>query len=124
MARVLVVDDKPSNRELLRTALEFDGHQVFEACDGTSALKSMKELHPDLLLLDIQMPGLDGYGVLSNVLADSELRDIPVIAVTAYAMAGDRERGRQAGFKDYLTKPFSLKTLLSAVKASLGPDKL
>lgn len=124
MARVLVVDDKPSNRELLRTALEHDGHEVFEAGDGASALESMKELHPDLMLLDIQLPGLDGYGVLGKVLADLELREIPVIAVTAYAMAGDSKRGRQAGFRDYLAKPVSLKTLLSAVRTCLGMDKL
>ena len=119
MARLLVVDDKASNRELLRTALEHAGHEVIEAADGEAALVAMQALKPDLVLLDIQMPGLDGYAVLERVLADEHMRAIPVVAVTAYAMAGDSERGRKAGFREYLTKPVSMKQLLSMVKRQL-----
>ncbi len=115
MARVLVVDDRPGNRELLRTALEHSGHDVSEAGDGLRALEAMKQHRPALVLLDIQMPGLDGYGVLERMLADPELAGIPVVAVTAYAMAGDIERGKKAGFREYVTKPVSLKTLLRIV---------
>jgi two-component system cell cycle response regulator DivK len=119
MARVLVVDDKASNREFLRTALEHAGHEVHEASDGISALEAMQWVQPQLVLLDIQMPGLDGYGVLERVKSDKTLCHIPFIAVTAYAMAGDAERGRQAGFKEYLTKPVSIKQLLTAVARQL-----
>lgn len=119
MARLLVVDDKASNRELLRTALEHAGHEVIEAADGEAALVAMQASKPDLVLLDIQMPGLDGYAVLERVLADEHMRAIPVVAVTAYAMAGDSERGRKAGFREYLTKPVSMKQLLSMVKRQL-----
>jgi len=115
VARVLVVDDKASNRELLRTALEYAGHEVMEASDGEAALESMRQLKPDLLLLDIQMPGLDGYAVLERVMADPALQGIPVVAVTAYAMAGDSERGKKAGFREYITKPVALKQLIAVV---------
>jgi CheY-like chemotaxis protein len=120
MARVLVVDDKPSNRELLRTALEHAGHEVLEAGEGEAALALMRSARPALVLLDIQMPGLDGYAVLERVLADEELRRIPVVAVTAYAMAGDSQRGKLAGFREYITKPVPLKQLLLVVNKELG----
>jgi CheY-like chemotaxis protein len=119
MARVLVVDDKASNRELLRTALEHTGHEVLEAGDGEAALAIMRSAKPALVLLDIQMPGLDGYAVLERVLADEELRGIPVVAVTAYAMAGDSQRGKMAGFREYITKPVPLKKLMLVVNKEL-----
>jgi two-component system cell cycle response regulator DivK len=119
MARLLIVDDKPSNRELLRTALEHAGHEIREAEDGASSLTVMREWRPDLVLMDIQMPGLDGYAVLERVLADPDLCQIPLIAVTAYAMQGDSQRGRQAGFRDYLTKPVQFRQLLAAVDRQL-----
>lgn len=119
MARLLVVDDKASNRELLRTALEHAGHEVLEAGDGESALELMRQTHPNLVLLDIQMPGLDGYAVLERVLGDDDLKQIPVVAVTAYAMAGDSARGQKAGFREYITKPVPLKQLLNVVNRQL-----
>ena len=119
MARVLVVDDKESNRELLRTMLEHAGHEVTEAGDGVAALESMRLEKPEVVLLDIQMPILDGYAVLERVMADEELRGIPVIAVTAYAMQGDSLRGLWAGFREYLTKPISMRQLLAAVDRQL-----
>ena len=119
MAKLLIVDDRASNRELLRTALENAGHEIREAEDGASSLTAMREWHPDLVLMDIQMPGLDGYAVLERVLADPDLCQIPLIAVTAYAMQGDSQRGRQAGFRDYLTKPVQFRQLLAAVDRQL-----
>jgi two-component system cell cycle response regulator DivK len=121
MARLLIVDDKASNRELLRTTLEHAGHEIHEAEDGPSSLIAMREWLPDLVLMDIQMPGLDGYAVLEKVLADPDLRHIPLVAVTAYAMRGDSDRGKRAGFRDYLTKPVSLSRLLEAVDRQLKP---
>lgn len=119
MAKLLIVDDKASNRELLKTGLEYAGHLVIEAGTGEEALLLMRSDRPDLVLLDIQMPGLSGYEVLDLVLADPQLRDIPIIAVTAYAMAGDSVRGREAGFREYITKPVGLKQLLSVVERLL-----
>ena len=119
MARVLVVDDKASNRELLRTMLEHAGHEVTEADDGVATLESMRLEKPEVVLLDIQMPILDGYAVLERVMADEDLRGIPVIAVTAYAMQGDSLRGIRAGFREYLTKPISMRQLLAAVDRQL-----
>ncbi len=119
MARLLIVDDKASNRELLKTGLEYAGHTVLEAGDGEQALLVMKAEWPQLVLLDIQMPGLNGYEVLERVLADEELRHIPVVAVTAYAMTGDRARGEAAGFKEYITKPVGLKQLIGIVSKLL-----
>ena len=124
MAHILIVDDKASNRELLRTSLEHAGHHITEAPDGQSALDAMSLLRPNLVLLDIQMPGLNGYEVLERVLADVHLRSIPIIAVTAFAMAGDSARGKVAGFRDYITKPVSMRQLLAAVNRQLNPDKL
>ncbi len=121
MARLLIVDDRASNRELLRAALERAGHEIREAEDGPSSLTVMSEWHPDLVLMDIQMPGLDGYAVLERVLADPDLCQIPLIAVTAYAMQGDSQKGKQAGFRDYLTKPVQLRQLLAAVDRQLKP---
>ena len=122
MARILIVDDKASNRELLRTILEHSGHAVTEACDGLAGLELMRSEKPDLTLLDIQMPGLDGYAVLERVMADNELREIPVIALTAYAMQGDHARGTKAGFRDYITKPVSMRQLIAAVDQQLKRD--
>ncbi len=119
MARLLIVDDKTSNRELLRSMLEHAGHEVAEAADGIAGLELMRIEKPKLVLLDIQMPGLDGYQVLEQMMADGELREIPVIAVTAYAMQGDRDRGAKAGFREYITKPVSMKQLLAAVGRQL-----
>jgi CheY-like chemotaxis protein len=122
MARLLIVDDKASNRELLRTTLEHAGHEIREAEDGISSLIAMRDWLPDLVLMDIQMPGLDGYAVLEKVLADPDLRQIPIVAVTAYAMQGDSDRGKQAGFRDYLTKPVQFRRLLEAVDRQLKPE--
>ncbi len=122
MARVLIVDDKASNRELLRTGLEYAGHEIREAEDGAESLIVMRDWRPDLVLMDIQMPGLDGYAVLEQVLADVDLCRIPMIAVTAYAMQGDSQKGRQAGFREYLTKPVTLRQLLAAVDRQLGAE--
>jgi len=122
VSRVLIVDDSASNRELLRTMLEHSGHTVSEASDGEQALEMMATARPDLAILDIQMPRLDGYGVLRRMQADAALRGVPAVALTAYAMDGDRARGLQAGFADYLTKPLKLQTLRAVLARLLAVD--
>lgn len=111
MSVILVADDSPSNRELLRTLLTHAGHVVVEAHDGEHALQQARATQPALAIVDIQMPRLDGYGVLAAMRGDPALRGIPVIALTAYAMDGDRARGLAAGFRAYVTKPVTLRNL-------------
>lgn len=106
-----MAEDNLPNRELMREILETCGHEVIEAEDGQQALDSVRQSKPDLVLLDIQMPILDGYAVLRELRQTPSLADLKVLAVTAYAMHGDREKALQAGFDGYLTKPIDIKAL-------------
>jgi two-component system, cell cycle response regulator DivK len=120
MKKILVAEDNPVNRELIREILSDGEYEVIEACDGQEALDRIAEMRPDLVLLDIQMPVLDGYAVLRR-LRDNPPSPAPrVIALTAYAMQGDRERALAAGFDDYVTKPIDLKTLTGKIGEYLG----
>jgi CheY-like chemotaxis protein len=119
LKRVLVADDKATGRELVRTVLEGGGYEVFEACDGVEALECAHRLHPDLIILDLHMPGLDGFGVIKELRLHSDFVRTPVVALTASAMQGDRQRALSAGFTGYITKPVSLKTLRSEVERLL-----
>ena len=114
-ALILIADDRPSSRELLRTVLERAGYRVLEAEDGERALAQARSGLPDLILLDLQMPELDGFGVLAELRADPRFRDLPIVALTASAMRGDREKILEAGFTDYLAKPASPETLRETV---------
>lgn len=111
MKRVLVADDKESSREFVRTVLEHAGCVVEEAADGREALTKVTEDPPDLVVLDLHMPGLDGFGVMEALRQDARYLSLPVVALTASAMQGDRERALAAGFVDYMTKPISLSVL-------------
>lgn len=102
---ILIADDRTSSRELLRVVLERTGYDVLEAPDGEAALDLIRTREPDLALLDLQMPKLDGWGVLEALRRDSRFAKLPVVALTASAMRGDRERILEAGFTDYLAKP-------------------
>jgi CheY-like chemotaxis protein len=102
---ILIADDRASSRELLRLVLERAGYEVLEAEDGQAALDRARTRTPDLILLDLQMPVLDGYQVLAVLRSEPRLANLPVLALTASAMRGDRERILEAGFTDYLAKP-------------------
>ncbi|HTX40906.1 MAG TPA: response regulator [Acidobacteriaceae bacterium] len=117
---ILIADDRPSSRELLRTVLERSGYDVVEAGDGEEALVQARERHPDLILLDLQMPKLDGYGALAELRSDARFRDLPICALTASAMRGDREKILAAGFTDYLSKPAGPELLRETVARLLG----
>jgi CheY-like chemotaxis protein len=111
MNRVAVVEDNADNRLLLQAIL--DGlYDVVEYENGVDALAGLSETLPDLVLLDISLPGMDGNEILARIRADEQLRRLPVIALTAHAMAGDREKYLTAGFNDYITKPIVDETLL------------
>ena len=119
MKTVLVADDKATSRELVRAVLEDSGYQIIEAGDGLEALRSARQSKPDLILLDLHMPGLDGFGVVREIRRDDDLAATPVVALTASAMQGDRERALGAGFTGYISKPISLRTLRSEVERLL-----
>jgi CheY-like chemotaxis protein len=114
------VDDKATSRELLRTVLEKDGYSILEAADGGEALQQTRRENPDLILLDLQMPVRNGYEVLIELRQDSRFAALPIIALTASAMQGDREKALAAGFTAYLTKPVALSHLREEVRRLLG----
>jgi CheY-like chemotaxis protein len=111
MIKILVAEDNAVNRELLRELLEARGYTVVEACDGEEALHAIEQMQPDILLLDIGMPKLDGFAVMSKIRENPRLRPMPVLAVTAYAMRGDREKILNAGFDGYISKPVNSRSL-------------
>jgi CheY-like chemotaxis protein len=107
MNKILVAEDNPVNRELVRELLEMRGYIVFEACNGQEALHMIAESPPDLLLLDLGMPVLDGFGVIRKIRDNPCWAKLPVLAVTAYAMHGDRDKIMNSGFDGYLSKPIN-----------------
>jgi CheY-like chemotaxis protein len=111
MKTIAVIEDNPDNRLLVQVILE-PLHTIVEYEDGYAALEGLAKQKPDLVLLDVSLPGLDGTEVLQRIRADATLRDLPVIALTAHAMAGDREKYLAAGFDDYVTKPIVDESLL------------
>ena len=118
--RLAVVEDNADNRLLLQ-ALLGDRYQLVEYDNGTAALEGIALARPDLVLLDISLPGMDGNEILRRIRKDAALRGLPVIALTAHAMAGDREKFLAAGFNDYITKPIVDETqLFAAIERLLG----
>ena len=119
MKTVLIADDKPTGRELVRTVLENTGYTVIEASDGHEAVRFAKESRPDLIILDLHMPGLDGFGVIQELRRDPQFAHTPIVALTASAMQGDRERALSIGFTGYITKPIRLSLLRDEVERLL-----
>lgn len=119
MKKVLVADDKPTSRELIRTVLEPLGYEITEAADGIEAVRFAREVRPDLIVLDLHMPGLDGFGVLAELRRDNGFDSTPIMALTASAMQGDRERALAAGFNSYVSKPIPLPALRAEVQRLL-----
>jgi two-component system cell cycle response regulator DivK len=115
MKRVLVIEDQEDNRTILRDLFASVGYQVLEAVDGHEGIRVATAERPDLILMDIQMPGLDGYDTTRRIKAQKDLAAIPIIAVTSYALAGDEEKAQAAGCDDYVAKPFSPRALLAKV---------
>lgn len=114
---VLYIEDNFHNRRIVRKILQSRGYSLIEAEDGISGLAMVQELKPPLVLLDIGLPGMDGLEVVGRIKADQALREIPVIALTASAMRGDRERFLAAGCDDYLSKPVQAMELINMVGA-------
>lgn len=118
--KILIVEDESPIRELIRIALESAGFtSVFEAADGESGLAQARSLHPDLILLDLMLPGIDGLDVCRKLKADEDLRHIPVIMLTAKSEEADIVLGLELGANDYVTKPFSRKVLIARIRTQL-----
>jgi CheY-like chemotaxis protein len=120
VARILVVDDNPANSKLARIVLVAAGHDVVTAADAEEARAALGERRPDLILMDLQLPGMDGLELTRRLKADPVTASIPVVALTAYAMRGDEERALAAGCTGYLTKPIDTRALPGVVARHLG----
>ncbi len=120
MKRVLVVEDTEDNRQIIRDLLTSAGYEMIEAINGEQGVAMAAEHRPDLILMDIKLPVLDGYEATRRIKANPALRHIPVIAVTSYALSGDEERTREAGCDAYVAKPFSPRLLLAKVRGFIG----
>jgi len=112
---ILVVEDQEDNRQILRDLLISAGFLMIEAHDGEQALAIARSQRPDLILMDIQLPLVDGYEATRSIKRDPELKHIPVIAVTSYALSGDEQRAREAGCDGYVAKPYSTRNLLAKI---------
>lgn len=130
MKKILIAEDNAVNRELLRELLELRGFEVLEACDGQETLSAIAQSQPDLVVLDLGMPVLDGFAVIEKIRNDPESARLRVLAATAYAMRGDREKVLAAGFDGYLSKPIhsgalygEISRLLSETTVESGRDK-
>lgn len=110
-APILVVDDNPANLKLIRYILDHRGYQVHTAINAEEALGILATCRPAVILMDLQLPGIDGFELTRRIKADPTTRDIPVLAVTGYAMKGDAERARAAGCDDFITKPIDIQEL-------------
>src|SRR5579872_3754316 len=118
-APILIVDDNPLNVKLVRVVLLTSGYEVRTCADAESALEALQSYRPDAILMDIQLPGMDGLELTRRLKADPETRDITIIALTAYAMKGDEEKARAAGCDGYLTKPIDTRALPTLIASLL-----
>ena len=116
---ILVGEDQPDSRQIIRDMLAGTEYEITEAENGEEALTAIAKQRPDLILMDIQLPIMDGYTATNQIKADPALRSIPIIAVTSYALAGEEKKARAAGCDDYVTKPFSPRELLAKIRRYL-----
>ena len=117
---ILIVEDNEKNRKLVRDVLQHRGYRTLDAETGEDGVRLAREHRPQLILMDIQLPGIDGIAALGQLRGDPATRGIPVIAVTASAMTHDRQKIMAAGFDGYQTKPLNLREFLAAVEGALG----
>ena len=117
--RILVVEDQEDNRQIVRDLLTANNYEMTEAENGEEALAAVAKDRPDLILMDIQLPVMDGYEATRRIKADPSLSSIPIIAVTSYALSGDEEKARAAGCSDFVPKPYSPRQLLAKIRRYL-----
>jgi two-component system cell cycle response regulator DivK len=117
--RILVVEDTEDSRQIIRDLLTSAGYELIESADGAEGVAMAQSQHPDLILMDIQLPVMDGYEATRRIRATPELAQVPIIAVTSYALSGDEAKTRAAGCDGYVTKPFSPRQLLAKIREFL-----
>ena len=117
--RILVVEDTEDNRQIIRDLLSSVGYELIEATDGAEGVALAQSQHPDLILMDIQLPEMDGYEATRRIRAIPELARVPIVAVTSYALSGDEAKTREAGCDGYVAKPFSPRQLLAKIREFL-----
>ena len=122
MSKILLVEDNEMNRDMLSRRLERKGYEVVIAVDGEAGVDMASSASPDLILMDLSLPVMDGWEATRRIKADAATQDIPVIALTAHAMAGDEQKAREAGCDDYDTKPVELNRLLGKITSLLGGE--
>ena len=120
MAKILLVEDNEMNRDMLSRRLKKKGFEVEIAVDGQEGVDKAKSISPDLILMDLSLPVLDGWGATKAIKANPDTSSIPIIALTAHAMAGDREKAMEAGADEYDTKPIDLKRLISKINSFIN----
>jgi two-component system, cell cycle response regulator DivK len=118
--RILVVEDQEDNRRILRDLLGNAGYELIEAESGEEALTAVEAQRPDLILMDIQLPVMDGYEVARRIKSNPDMKLVPIIAVTSYALTGDEAKARAAGCNAYISKPYSPRALLAKVREFLA----
>jgi two-component system cell cycle response regulator DivK len=118
--RILVIEDQEDNRRIVRDLLTSVGYDLIEAVTGEEGVTLAETQRPDLILMDIQLPGLDGYEATRRIKANPALRHIPIIVVTSYALSGDEAKAREAGCDGYVAKPFSPRVLLAKIREHLS----
>lgn len=123
MAHILIIEDNAANMQLMVYLLNAFGHTTLETTDGETGLATAQQEPVDIILCDLQIPRLDGYEVARRLKMDPELKDIPLIAVTAYAMVGDRDKVLSAGFDGYISKPINPETFSADVEGYLSADR-
>lgn len=123
MARILVIEDNPANMELMVYLLKAFGHEPLSAADGEAGLEAVQREFPDLIICDVHLPKIGGYEIAQRLKGNPSLRKIPLVAVTALAMMGDRDKVLQAGFNGYLAKPITPETFIAQVEAFLPPEQ-
>ena len=120
--RILIVEDQEDNRAILRDLLSTAGYELIEATNGQEGVELAQQQRPDLILMDINLPVLDGYEATRRIKGGASLGATPIIAVTSYALSGDEAKARTAGCDGYVTKPFSPRQLLAKLREYLGED--
>lgn len=118
--RILIVEDHEVNRRILRDLLMSAGYELAEATTGEDGINLAENYHPDLILMDIHLPGIDGYDTTRRIKSNPALHHVPIIAVTSYALSGDEEKAQQAGCESYISKPFSPRAVLEKIREFLG----
>ncbi len=119
--KILIIDDNENNRLLMSDILQYRGYEILEAEDGEKGIKKAAELKPDLILLDMQMPGIDGFAAAKILKGDPLTKDIKIIVVTSLAMKGDREKIISLGVDDYIAKPIDTRQFPVLVEKHIGP---